>query len=132
MYAARALVAQNANSLMSATELVYQISVCARVALKKRMPTNIIAIPLWKDWLQQRLKSDLIADIAMATLYEDNVRRLLDEKKKKLEELQQSPDAAKYETEKLEDEIGVLTMLYENYSSGMGAFRRVKGSREHH
>jgi len=67
----------------------------------------------------------------MATLYEDNVRRLLDEKKKRLEELQQSPDAAKYETEKLEDEIGVLTMLYENYSSGMGAFRRVKGPREH-
>ncbi len=67
----------------------------------------------------------------MATLYEDNVKRLLDEKKKKLEELRQNPNVAKYEIEQLEEEIGILTMLYENYSSGMGAFRRVKGSREH-
>jgi len=68
----------------------------------------------------------------MATLYEDNVTRLLDEKKKKLEELKQNPDTERYEIEKLEDEIRILTMLYENYSSGMGAFRRVKGAREHH
>lgn len=68
----------------------------------------------------------------MATLYEDNVTRLLDEKKKKLEELKQNPDTERYGIEKLEDEIRILTMLYENYSSGMGAFRRVKGAREHH
>lgn len=68
----------------------------------------------------------------MATLYEDNVTRLLDEKKKKLEELKQNSDAERYGIEKLEDEIRILTMLYENYSSGMGAFRRVKGAREHH
>ncbi len=68
----------------------------------------------------------------MTTLYEDNVTRLLDEKKKKLEELKQNPDTERYEIGKLEDEIRILTMLYENYSSGMGAFRRVKGAREHH
>jgi len=73
-----------------------------------------------------------MAGMAMATLYEDSIKKLLDEKKRKLEELRQNPDAEKYEIQKLEDEIGVLTMLYENYSSGMGAFRRVKGSREHH
>ena len=67
----------------------------------------------------------------MATLYEDSVKRLLDEKKKELEEVQQNPDAGEYEIEKLKEEIGILTMLYENYSSGMGAFRRVKGSRAH-
>ena len=67
----------------------------------------------------------------MATLYEDNVKKLLEEKKKKLEELQQNPNTAKYEIEKLEEEIRILIMLYENYASGMGAFRRVKGSREH-
>jgi colicin import membrane protein len=67
----------------------------------------------------------------MATLYEDDVKRLLDEKKKKLEELRQNPNVPKHEIEQLEEEIGILTMLYENYSSGMGAFRRVKGSREH-
>ena len=68
----------------------------------------------------------------MATLYEDTVKRLVDEKRKKLEELQQDPKTAKYEIEKLEEEIRILTMLYENYQSSMGAFRRVKGSRGHH
>ena len=68
----------------------------------------------------------------MTTLYEDSVKKILDEKKKKLAELRQNPDAGKYEIQKLEEEVGILTMLYENYSSGMGAFRRVKGSREHH
>lgn len=68
----------------------------------------------------------------MATLYEDNVRKLLFEKRKKLEELQQNPDAPKHEIAKLEEEIGILTMLYENYNIGMGAFRRVKGAREGH
>lgn len=68
----------------------------------------------------------------MTTLYEDNVTRLLDEKKKNLEELKQNSDTERYGIEKLEDEIRILTMLYENYSSGMGAFRRVKGAREHH
>lgn len=66
----------------------------------------------------------------MATLYEENVKRLVDEKRKKLEELQAKPDAPRHEIEKLEEEILILTMLYENYSSGMGAFRRVKGARE--
>lgn len=68
----------------------------------------------------------------MATLYEDNVRKLLDEKKRKLEELKGNPETPKHEIEKLEEEIRVLTMLYENYNIGMGAFRRVKGAREHH
>lgn len=68
----------------------------------------------------------------MATLYEENVKRLLDEKKRKLAELQAKPNAEKSEIEKLEEEIGILTMLYENYASGMGAFRRTKGARERH
>ncbi|NMJ86320.1 MAG: hypothetical protein EX285_00470 [Thaumarchaeota archaeon] len=67
----------------------------------------------------------------MATLYEDNIRKLLDEKKRELDTLNQDPDAPKYKIEKLEDEIRVLTMLYENYNIGMSAFRRVKGAREH-
>lgn len=68
----------------------------------------------------------------MATLYEDSVRRLIEEKKQKLDELKQDPNAAKHEIAKLEEEIGVLTMLYENYNIGMAAFRRVKGAREQH
>ncbi len=66
----------------------------------------------------------------MATLYEENVKKLLEEKMRKLEELRQKPSAKQYEIEKLEEEIGILKMLYENYSSGMGAFRRVKGATE--
>ena len=68
----------------------------------------------------------------MATLYEDSVRRLIEEKNQKLDELKQDPSATKHEIEKVEEEIGVLTMLYENYNIGMGAFRRVKGAREQH
>lgn len=68
----------------------------------------------------------------MATLYEENVKMLLDEKMKKLEELKAKPDAPKHEIEGLEKEVRVLVMLYENYASGMGAFRRVKGARAHH
>ncbi len=68
----------------------------------------------------------------MATLYEENVRGLLDEKKRKLEELKKNPKASKHEIKDLEEEISILTMLYENYNIGMGAFRRVKGAREKH
>ncbi|MFQ5940722.1 MAG: hypothetical protein ACE5KA_03370 [Nitrososphaerales archaeon] len=68
----------------------------------------------------------------MATLYEENVRKLLDKKKRKLEELKQDPNAPNHEIEKLEEEVRVLTMLYENYNIGMGAFRRVKGARGQH
>lgn len=66
----------------------------------------------------------------MATLYEDNIRKLLDEKKQKLDELKDDSNTSKHEIDKLEDEISVLTMLYENYNIGMGAFRRAKGARE--
>ncbi len=68
----------------------------------------------------------------MATLYEENVKQLVDEKQRKIQELQQKPSPPEHEIEKLEDEIRILTMLYENYTSGMGAFRRVKGAREQH
>ena len=92
-------------------------------------------MPFLKNWLQQRLKSDSdggrYGQINMATLYEDNVRKLLDEKKRKLEALKQDPSASKREMKELEEEITILTMLYENYNIGMGAFRRVKGARGH-
>ena len=42
----------------------------------------------------------------MATLYEDNVRKLLDEKKRELDILNQDPDTLKYKIEKLEDKLG--------------------------
>jgi len=66
----------------------------------------------------------------MTTLYEDNIRKLLDEKKRKLEELKKDPDVSGNKIEKLEEEVRILIMLYENYNIGMGVFRRVKGTRE--
>ncbi len=68
--------------------------------------------------------------MVMATLYEENVKKLLDEKTRKMEELRQNPDVEQYEIEKVEKEIGILKMLLENYVSGMGAFRRVRGATE--
>jgi predicted RNase H-like nuclease (RuvC/YqgF family) len=96
----------------------------------------------------------------MSTLYEENVKRMLEEKKKRLEELiasieemerlnaqgydnnimdkdKRSSNARdntinkiREEIYRLEHEIHVLEMLYENYSSSMGAFRRTKGARK--
>ncbi len=89
----------------------------------------------------------------MSTLYEENVKRLLEEKRRRLEELLASVkeesrdedegyamdsnskmddavDRVREEIYRLEHEIHVLEMLYENYSSSMGAFRRTKGARK--
>ncbi len=101
----------------------------------------------------------------MSTLYEENVKRMLEEKKRRLEELIASIEEMeklnaqgydnniveedidyedkrssntidntinkiKEEIYRLEHEIHVLEMLYENYSSSMGAFRRTKGARK--
>jgi archaellum component FlaC len=97
----------------------------------------------------------------MSTLYEENVKRMLEEKKRRLEELiasieemerlnaqgyddnnimdedKRSSNAIdntinkiREEIYRLEHEIHVLEMLYENYSSSMGAFRRTKGARK--
>jgi len=94
----------------------------------------------------------------MSTLYEENVKRLLEEKKRRLEELianieemerlnsqgyddnniiddegkrsSNTINKIREEIYKLEHEIHVLEMLYENYLSSMGAFRRTKGARK--
>ncbi len=90
----------------------------------------------------------------MSTLYEDNVRGMLEEKRRRLEELvleakrleeevtqpnkemEERSDnidllnRLKYQIYELEQEIHVLEMLYENYSFSTGAFRRTKGARK--
>ncbi len=90
----------------------------------------------------------------MSTLYEDNVRGMLEEKRRRLEELvleakrleeevtqpnkemEERSDSIdllnrlKYQIYELEQEIHVLEMLYENYSFSTGAFRRTKGARK--
>jgi len=91
----------------------------------------------------------------MSTLYEDNVRGMLEEKRRRLEELvleakrleeevtqpnkeemEERSDSIdllnrlRYQIYELEQEIHVLEMLYENYSFSTGAFRRTKGARK--
>ncbi len=68
----------------------------------------------------------------MATLYEENIRRMLIEKRKQLKQLQESNEPDEVRIARLEEEISALERLYENYNSSMGAFRRVKGSRMTH
>lgn len=68
----------------------------------------------------------------MATLYEENIRRMLNEKKEMLKKLRESKDPDQVKIAELEEEIRALERLYENYASSMGAFRRVKGSRMTH
>ncbi len=65
----------------------------------------------------------------MATLYEENIRRMLNEKRDMLKKLRESEDPDQAKIAELEEEIRALERLYENYASSMGAFRRVKGSR---
>jgi uncharacterized membrane protein len=68
----------------------------------------------------------------MATLYEENIRRMLNEKRALLKKLLEDEEANKEEIAKIEEEIAALERLYENYANSMGAFRRVKGSRMTH
>ncbi|MEM2855507.1 MAG: hypothetical protein QW416_00170 [Candidatus Nitrosocaldaceae archaeon] len=67
----------------------------------------------------------------MSTLYEDNIRKMLMEKRARLKELEASEKLDQNEIAKLTEEIGALERLYENYVSNMGAFRRTKGTRIH-
>ncbi len=68
----------------------------------------------------------------MATLYEENIRRMLNEKRDMLKKLRESEEPDEAKIAEIEEEIRALERLYENYASSMGAFRRVKGSRMTH
>lgn len=65
----------------------------------------------------------------MSSEYEYNVSKLLTEKVKKLQDLQNSTDSSSYEKDFLRMEIETLESLYENYNAGLNYFRRAKGGR---
>ncbi len=67
----------------------------------------------------------------MATLYEDNIRKMLEEKKLLLKRLIES-NATQDKIKSIEEEIHALERLYDNYEISMGAFRRTKGARMIH
>lgn len=65
----------------------------------------------------------------MSSEYEYNVSKLLAEKVKRLQDLQNSDKSSYYEKDFLRMEIETLESLYENYNLGLNYFRRAKGGR---
>jgi hypothetical protein len=62
--------------------------------------------------------------------YEQNVGKLLAEKKERLEELmKKNPEQNRGEIAMLSTEVEKLQSLFENYNLGMNVFRRAQGGR---
>jgi hypothetical protein len=61
--------------------------------------------------------------------YEQNVGKLLAEKKVKLEELMKNPEQNGGKIAVLSTEVETLQSLFENYNLGMNVFRRAQGGR---
>jgi hypothetical protein len=61
--------------------------------------------------------------------YEQNVGKLLAEKRARLEELMKGPELRKGEIAMISTEVETLQSLFENYNLGMNVFRRAQGGR---
>jgi hypothetical protein len=61
--------------------------------------------------------------------YEQDVGKLLAEKKAKLEELMKNPEENRDEIAMLSTGVETLQSLFENYNLGMNVFRRAQGGR---
>jgi colicin import membrane protein len=65
----------------------------------------------------------------LSSEYEYNVSKLLAEKVRRLQDLQNSDKSSNYDKDFLRMEIETLESLYENYNLGLNYFRRAKGGR---
>ena len=65
----------------------------------------------------------------LSSEYEYNVSKLMAEKVKRLQDLQNSDKSSNNEKDFLRMEIETLESLYENYNLGLNYFRRAKGGR---
>jgi uncharacterized membrane protein YgaE (UPF0421/DUF939 family) len=65
----------------------------------------------------------------MSSEYEQNVSKLLAEKKEMLDRLKKDPELNREKIKRLLTEIETLASLYENYNLGLSYFRRAKGGR---
>lgn len=66
----------------------------------------------------------------MSSEYEQNVGKLLAEKKERLEELmKKNPEQNRGDIAMLSTEVETLQSLFENYNLGMNVFRRAQGGR---
>jgi len=61
--------------------------------------------------------------------YETGISSLVDEKREKLEQLKNDPDANLDDVERAEQDLKYLDSLYENFDQGMNVFRTAKGGR---
>ncbi len=61
--------------------------------------------------------------------YETGIRSLVDEKREKLEQLRNDPEAHLDDVERAEQDLKYLDSLYENFDQGMNVFRTAKGGR---
>ena len=65
----------------------------------------------------------------MSSEYEQNVSKLLVEKKEMLDELKKDAQSNKEKIESVLIEIETLQSLFENYNLGLSYFRRARGGR---
>lgn len=65
----------------------------------------------------------------LASEYERNVGKLIEEKSLKLEQLKNSQEISPTDIQKLQEEIESLQSLFDNYNLGMNYFRRALGGR---
>ena len=65
----------------------------------------------------------------LASEYERNVGKLIEEKSLKLEQLKNSQEISPTDIQKLQEEIESLQSLFDNYNLGMNYFRRARGGR---
>ena len=61
--------------------------------------------------------------------YETGIRSLVDEKREKLEQVKNDPEAHFDDVERAEQDLKYLDSLYENFDQGMNVFRTAKGGR---
>ena len=65
----------------------------------------------------------------LASEYERNVGKLIEEKNLKLEQLKNSQEISLTDIQRLQEEIESLQSLFDNYNLGMNYFRRARGGR---
>ena len=65
----------------------------------------------------------------LASEYERNVGKLIEEKSLKLEQLKNNQEISLRDIQRLQEEIESLQSLFDNYNLGMNYFRRARGGR---
>jgi hypothetical protein len=65
----------------------------------------------------------------LASEYEHNIGKIIEEKTLKLEQLKNNHESSPTGIRRIEEEIESLRSLFDNYNLGMNYFRRARGGR---